>query len=426
MGREGRRWSRFARRNAFELLRDEEDAADRRLVSLLLALTIPSLGFMLLLVLCSIGLAAALLLAADETSALPSRSPALPELLARPADPISQTAPPTPTANQAPPAAPAPLETVPPTPEPSATPTVPPPAPPPSTANTAANLHAQPDPGSPVIAVAQPGQPLAVAGQDGSGQWLQLAGGSWIAAAAVDNVPAGLPVTAQPTPTPAPAGPVANTTATVHEGPSPDSAVVITVQPGQLLVVIGQDGSGQWLQLASGSWIAAAAVDNVPAGLPVTAQQPVAQAPPAFSRSLGLTRSEWEQVHGAPIDNLGTIYQYGAERGIRKDVIFSNDFVRILYWQIDSPVSAGDALSATDLYKPSDAQYVRSYSPEGRPETTVQVYTSAMLAERLGTDPQFWIGGEPGTFIVQYNEYVDHHQLPVGVSQVILSTGNNP
>ena len=96
------------------------------------------------------------------------------------------------------------------------------------------------------------------------------------------------------------------------------------------------------------------------------------------------------------------------------------------YWQIDSPVSAGDALSATNLYKSSDAQYVRSYSPEGRPETTVQVYTSAVLAERLGTDPQFWIGGEPGTFIVQYNEYVDHHQLPVGVSQVILSTGNNP
>ncbi len=90
------------------------------------------------------------------------------------------------------------------------------------------------------------------------------------------------------------------------------------------------------------------------------------------------------------------------------------------YWQIDSPVSAGDALSATNLYKSSDAQYVRSYSPEGRPETTVQVYTSAVLAERLGTDPQFWIGGELGTFIVQYNEY------PEGVSQVILGTGNNP
>ena len=147
----------------------------------------------------------------------------------------------------------------------------PPPAPLPSTVNTTANLHAQPDPGSAVIAVAHPGQPLVVAGQDASGQWLQLASGYWIAAAVVDNVPAGLPVTAQPTPTPAPAGPVANTTATVHGSPSPDSDVVITAQPGQPLVVTGQDVSGQWLQLASGYWIAAAAVDNVPAGLPVTA-----------------------------------------------------------------------------------------------------------------------------------------------------------
>jgi len=122
-----------------------------------------------------------------------------------------------------------------------------------------------------VIAVAQPGQPLVVAGQDASGQWLQLTSGYWIAAAVVDNVPAGLPVTAQLTPTPAPAGPVANTTATVHEGPSLDSTVVITAQPGQPLVVTGQDASGQWLQLASGYWIAAAAVDHVPAGLPVTA-----------------------------------------------------------------------------------------------------------------------------------------------------------
>jgi hypothetical protein len=138
-------------------------------------------------------------------------------------------------------------------------------------ANTTATVHGSPSPDSDVVITAQPGQPLVVTGQDVSGQWLQLASGYWIAAAVVDNVPAGLPVTAQPTPTPAPAGPVANTTATVHGSPSPDSDVVITAQPGQPLVVTGQDASGQWLQLASGYWIAAAAVDNVPAGLPVTA-----------------------------------------------------------------------------------------------------------------------------------------------------------
>ena len=147
-----------------------------------------------------------------------------------------------------------------------------------STANTTVNLYAQPDLGSAVIAVAQPGQPMVVAGQDSSGQWLQLVSSYWIEASAVSAIPSGLPVTMQlsggnPTPlstsVPISANPVANTTVTVHEGPSIDAAVVITAQPGQQMTVAGQDSTGQWLQLASGYWVTAAAIDNVPAGLPV-------------------------------------------------------------------------------------------------------------------------------------------------------------
>ena len=147
-----------------------------------------------------------------------------------------------------------------------------------STANTTVNLYAQPDLGSAVIAVAQPGQPMVVAGQDSSGQWLQLVSSYWIEASAVSAIPSGLPVTMQlsggnPTPlstsVPISANPVANTTVTVHEGPSLDAVVVITAQPGQQMTVAGQDSTGQWLQLASGYWVTAAAIDNVPAGLPV-------------------------------------------------------------------------------------------------------------------------------------------------------------
>lgn len=74
-----------------------------------------------------------------------------------------------------------------------------------------------------------------------------------------------------PTPTVAQVGPVANTTANVREGPGTDFPVVASAQPGQALVVSGQDSTGQWLQLASGYWIAASLVDNIPPNLPVTA-----------------------------------------------------------------------------------------------------------------------------------------------------------
>jgi len=77
--------------------------------------------------------------------------------------------------------------------------------------------------------------------------------------------------TTAPTIPSTPAGPVANTAANVREGPSLDAAVVITAQAGQPLMVTGQDSSGQWLQLASGYWIAAVLVDGAPFDLPVTA-----------------------------------------------------------------------------------------------------------------------------------------------------------
>jgi hypothetical protein len=80
-----------------------------------------------------------------------------------------------------------------------------------------------------------------------------------------------------PTATPEPAGPVANAAANVREGPGTDYGVVVVAEPGQVMVVTGQDSSGQWLQLASGYWIAASLVDNIPPNLPVTAV--VAQLP---------------------------------------------------------------------------------------------------------------------------------------------------
>jgi len=163
------------------------------------------------------------------------------------------------------------------------------PEPPLSTAHTTANLHAQPDPASTVIAVVPPGQSMRVVGQDFLGQWLQLGSGYWIAATAVGSIPVGLPVTAQPAPAPtAAAGPVANSMSTVYERPDLAAATVGSMQPGHPLAVVGQDSSGQWLQLASGLWIVAATVDGIPAGLPVTAQPtpvPAAAGPVANSTS---------------------------------------------------------------------------------------------------------------------------------------------
>lgn len=47
--------------------------------------------------------------------------------------------------------------------------------------------------------------------------------------------------------------------------------IIGSAAAGQVMEPVGQNSAGDWLQLASGAWIAAALVDNAPGGLPVTA-----------------------------------------------------------------------------------------------------------------------------------------------------------
>jgi hypothetical protein len=72
------------------------------------------------------------------------------------------------------------------------------------------------------------------------------------------------------------------------------------------------------------------------------------------------------------------------------------------------------------LFIPRDAEFIKAYSPDGRPETTVTVYHSSWLAELFPNSDWVWFGEPAGTFIVLQNIYD-------GMSQrFIVATGNNP
>ncbi|MCC6167725.1 MAG: lamin tail domain-containing protein [Caldilineaceae bacterium] len=80
------------------------------------------------------------------------------------------------------------------------------------TANGSANLRSGPGNEYLIVGRTQDGRPLTVVARDQSGDWLQLAGGEWIATFFVRNAPQGLPVAApiptpEGTPSPAPVGP---------------------------------------------------------------------------------------------------------------------------------------------------------------------------------------------------------------------------
>ncbi|MFN8469591.1 MAG: SH3 domain-containing protein [Caldilineaceae bacterium] len=111
--------------------------------------------------------------------------------------------------------------------------------------------------------------------------------------------------TEQPAATAAPiearSGPAANSQANVREGPGTEYAVMAVAEPGQAMVVTGKDSSGEWLQLGSGYWIAAALVDNAPADLPITtvvAQLPGGNPTPAQDDASSATPSWQREENG--------------------------------------------------------------------------------------------------------------------------------
>lgn len=81
---------------------------------------------------------------------------------------------------------------------------------------------------------------------------------------------------------------VANAIANLRAGPGTNFDVVGQTQPGQALIVVAQNRSGDWYRLDDGAWIASFLVDNAPVNLSIidvatpVVVQPIATAAPVI------------------------------------------------------------------------------------------------------------------------------------------------
>ena len=176
-----------------------------------------------------------------------------------------------------------------------------------------ANLRAGPGVDFERVDGAEEGQVLTIVAQDETGEWLQLADGSWISAALVANVPADLPVaSAEATEDEQDAQPdedeqdaqteeddqetqteeddqdeqtdedeqdeqdsleeitpvlfaTVNTDANLRDGPGLDATIVDFAPAGTQLTIVDRSDDEEWLQLDNGFWILAALADILPA-----------------------------------------------------------------------------------------------------------------------------------------------------------------
>lgn len=143
---------------------------------------------------------------------------------------------------------------------------------------------------------------VAVVGKFVDDNWYFLTSGSWIFGAMFDVAPdvplvnadgrpvgsaapaATIPAAATPAPTTGITSttplspPTASILANLRAAPNITAALVGSAKAGQVLDIVGKNAAGDWLKLASGSWIFAELVDNIPTNLPVVAEDEITSA----------------------------------------------------------------------------------------------------------------------------------------------------
>lgn len=175
--------------------------------------------------------------------------------------------------------------------------------------NQSVVLRSEPFAAAPTVGLLRKGDKVALQGCDPTGLWCQTEDGAWLVSYMISTLPLDLPVldgvaapvakgaptpiisdaiiepTATPTevaialllptPTPVPAArpqAIVSDAANLRAGPGTTFAIVGSAGLGETLLLAGQSADGEWIQTDSGAWIAAFLLSELPAGLPVIAE----------------------------------------------------------------------------------------------------------------------------------------------------------
>lgn len=152
---------------------------------------------------------------------------------------------------------------------------------------------------------------------------------------------------------------------------------------------------------------------NIPAH--TDTPEPTHTLEPFPSEGLGMSKLQWEQSHIETGTEFGmTVYDDGTYL-----VIFVDENIQSLEPAIGK-LSIKESRAFAETFLPVDRQFVETYSPEELSFLTVDLYMSESLKGRFSSD--WFIGGDPGSFIVVYGDDDDDGRI----ERIIIATGNNP
>ncbi|MEK6288512.1 MAG: hypothetical protein AABO57_22575 [Acidobacteriota bacterium] len=146
-------------------------------------------------------------------------------------------------------------------------------------------------------------------------------------------------------------------------------------------------------------------------------QSRVQSGPSIKSGGLGLSRTEWERLHGHTT-NQDSGYSYYKDEPGQFIINFMGRGAAYIKRSYDDPagVTLEEARKESQKLIPQDSRLIRTYNASAGP---VDLYFSDALKPIFPTD-DYWIHGEPGNFIVLY--FSDHGII----DSFVIGLGNNP
>jgi len=244
----------------------------------------------------------------------------------------------------------------------------------------------------------------------------------------VADQPQATPVPDQPQPTaiPQPAQPTPIPTATPRPAPTvPPVVVPPTAQPAgptqpqpTPVPPTATTAPAPTATLPPATIVQATTAPVNPTATPA-GPSPTATQVPLNSQSIGLFKTEWEKWHGQGDQRDNGLFYENQKYMV---VFFEDRIVRLERLYGNTPVTLDAARAESKTFLPEDAQVVQTYI--GPDKTQVDLYKSEALKTYFAgvTDPDFWKGGEPGNFIVQYRKADAANMF----SAIVITLGNNP
>jgi hypothetical protein len=103
-------------------------------------------------------------------------------------------------------------------------------------------------------------------------------------------------------------------------------------------------------------------------------------------------------------------------------VFFEDRIISLERLYADGSVALDAARTESKIILPQDSKLVQTYN--GPDNTPVDLYKSEALKTYFASvkDPNFWKGGEPGNFIVQYRKADKDNMF----NAIVVRLGNNP